>query len=31
MADGSIKMSDAIDLSNVSMTVWEPRTEASAS
>ncbi len=29
IADGSIKMSDAIDLSTVSMTVWEPGAEAS--
>jgi hypothetical protein len=25
MSDGSIRMSDAIDMSSISMTVWEPR------
>jgi hypothetical protein len=31
MADGSIRMSDALDMSSISMTVWEPRAQAQVS
>jgi hypothetical protein len=28
MADGSIRMSDTLDMSSISMTVWEPHADA---